>query len=159
MICDECQAMFEEVADKVRQADVFAKVRRADDALKCWARHVESEAIYIAEVPEPHDLVWVSLASPDRWLSESIEAELMHQGDKIDELLEEELYDQGFEARLPVEQTRDDKRMYTFRSPVFLPKGEEMDQPLMINRVSQVLLAYEACFGQLGDMAPKDQVL
>lgn len=158
MICDECQALFEEVGDRVRDADVFAKVRRGDDALRCWARSVSSEAWYQAEVPEPHDMVWISLATPDRWLSESVEAELMHLGDKIEDLLEEELYDQGFEGRLPVQHFRDEQKLYVFRSPVFLPKGENLEDEPMIRRVTQVLLAYEACFRQLGDMAPKDSV-
>ena len=159
MICDSCQAMFEEVADRLRDGDAFKKVRRADDALKCQAKDVQTEALYIAEVPEPHDLVWVSLATPDRWLSESIEAALMHKGDKIEDLLEEELFDQGFEARLPVEHFRDERKLYLFRSPVFLPKDEKLDQEPMIDRVTRVILAYEACFRQLGYMAPKDQVI
>ncbi len=160
MICDKCQAMFEEVADRLREAEVFCKVRRGDDALRCQPRQIESEGTaYCAEVPEPHDLVWVSLKTADRWLSESIEAALMHSGDKIEDLLEEELYDQGFEARLPVDHFRDDMKMYVFRSPVFLPPDEQLDDERMIERVTQVILAFEACFRQLGDMAPKDSVI
>ena len=110
MICDSCQALFEEVGDRVRSAGVFAKVRRADDALKCTARCDQGEAFYYAEVPEPHDLVWVGLFTPDRWLSESIEADLMFKGDQIEDLLEDELCDQNFDGRLPVEHLRDDDR-------------------------------------------------
>lgn len=157
MICDECQALFEEVADQVRTAGVFETVRRTDDALKCRARDVASETMYAAEVPDQRDLVWVGLITPDRWLSESIEADLMHQGEKIEDLLEEELFDKGFEARLPIEHFRDEQKLYVFRSPVFLPKGEKIKGEPMIERVTRVLLAYEACFRQLGDMSPKDQ--
>jgi len=159
MICDACQALFEEVGNRVRRAGVFLKVSRGDDALCCWPRQVESEAVYLAQVPKPHDMVWVGLQTPDRWLSESIEADLMHCGDKIEELLEEELCDQGFDGRLPVNHFRDENKHYVFRSPVFLPKGEELDGEPMIDRVTRVILAYEACFGQLGNMSPKDHVI
>jgi hypothetical protein len=156
MICDKCQALFEEVGDRVQAAGVFAKVSRTDDSLRCWARHVDGKASYMAAVPESHDMVWVSLATPDRWLSESIEANLVHLGDKIEDLLEEELCDQGFEGRLPVQHFRDEQKTYVFRSPVLLPPGEELDGEPMIARVTQVLLAFEACFRQLGQMVPGD---
>ena len=156
MICDSCQALFEEVAERLRHSDAFKKVRRADEALKCTAKDVQTEPLYIAEVPEPYDVVWVSLATPDRWLSESIEAALMHSNENIEDMLEEELLDQGFEGRLPVEHFRDEQKIYLFRSPVFMPKGEKLDEEPMINRVTQVMLAYEACFHQLGDMEPGD---
>ena len=152
MICDDCQALYEEVGDLAREGRRFEKVRRTDDALRCRAKGVESEAYYMAEVADSHDVVWVGLYTPDRWLSESIEADLMHQGDKIEELLEDELYDQGFEARLPVEHFRDERKRYVFRSPVFLPKGEKLDGEGMIDRVHKVLMAYDATFSQLGDM-------
>jgi len=156
MICDECQALYEEVGDLARDAEVFEKVRRTDDALICRVREVESDAHYRAEVSEDHDLVFVGLYTPDRWLSESIEAELMNRRDKVEDLLEDELYDQGFEARLPVEHFRDDDKNYVFRSPVFLPKSEKLDGEGMIDRVKRVLLAYEATFRELGDMSPSD---
>ena len=154
MICDSCQALFEEVAERLRHSDAFKKVRRTDDALKCTAKEVQTEPLYTAEVPEPHDMVWVSLATPDRWLNESIEAALVYGNESIEDMLEEELLDQGFESRLPVEHFRDEQKLYLFRSPVFMPKGEKLDEEPMINRVTQVMLAYEACFHQLGDMGP-----
>jgi len=156
MICDECQALYEEAGDRVRDAKVFARVRRNDDALICRARDVDSTTDYRVHVTDEHDLVWIGLYTPDRWLSESIETDLIHLGDKLEDLLEEELYDQGFEARLPMEHFRDDLKQYVFRSPVFLPKGEELDGEVMIDRVTRVLLAYQAMFRELGDMSPDD---
>lgn len=157
MICDECQALYEEVGDRVREARVFAKVRRNDDALLCRAMHTESEAYYFARVADKHDMVYVGVYTPDRWLSESIEADLLHKGDKLEDLLEEELCDQGFEGRLPMEHFRDEQKLYVFQSPVFLPKGERLDGEGMVDRVTEVLLSYEAMFRQLGDMAPADE--
>ncbi|MBI1338309.1 MAG: hypothetical protein GC164_15310 [Phycisphaera sp.] len=158
MICDECQALYEEVGDRVREGKVFAKVRRTDDRLACRARDVESEAYYVARVDDSHKKVWVGLFTPDRWLSESIEADLMFRGDKIEELLEEELTDQGLEVQLPIEHFRDDKKYYVFRSPLVLPPNEVLDGEKMIDRVTRTLLAYEATFRELGDMSPKDAV-
>ncbi|MDX1681902.1 MAG: hypothetical protein R3336_02170 [Phycisphaeraceae bacterium] len=158
MICDECQALYEEVGDRVRDAEVFVKVRRHDEALVCRADIEESEASYRVEVGEEHDVVWVGLYTEDRWLSESIEADVMFRGDKLPELLEDELYDQGFEGRLPVDHFRNESKEYVFRSPVFLPEDEELDGAPMIRRVTQVLLAYEAMFRELGEMAGEDLV-
>lgn len=156
MICDECQALYEEVGDRAREADVFGKVRRTDDALLCRVRAIESNTQYRATVSDEHDIVWVGLYTPDRWLSESIEADLLHTGDKLEELLEDELIDRAFEGRLPVEHFRDDEKQYVFRSPVFLPKGVKLDSAEMVRRVTAVLLAYEAAFRQLGDLKPEE---
>ncbi len=157
MICDECQQLYEDVGDRVRQAQVFAKVRRTDHALRCTAMGIESEASYRVTVDLPdHNVVWIGLYTPDRWLSESIEAELMHVGDKIEDLLEEELIDQGYEGRLAVEHFRDDDKVFVFRSPVRVPGGKQVNDPTVIDQVTKVLLAYEACFRELGDMKPVD---
>jgi len=159
MICDECQALYEEVGDLVREAGTFLKVRRNDDALLCRVRHVESETYFRAEVADSHDVVWIGLYTTDRWLSESIEGDLMFKGDKIEDLLEEELADQGFDGRLPIEHFRDEQKRYVFRSPVFLPKGEKLEGEGMVDRVKKVLLAYEATFRPLGDMSPKHEAV
>lgn len=158
MICDECQALYEEVADRAREAHVFEKVRRTDDRLRCRARcgKSDAEAYYYAEVAEDHKSVYVGLYTPDRWLSESIEADLMFKGDKIEDLLEEELFDRGFESRLAVEHFRDDDKHYVFRSNLVVPADEKLEGPAMVERVTRVLLAYEATFRPLGDMSPSD---
>jgi len=89
--------------------------------------------------------VWVSLVTADRWLSQSIEQQLVHTGDKLDELLEEELVDLDSPVnRLKVEHFRDDEKLFTFRSKV--PAGA--DAALMV----VLLRGYEACFRRLGDM-------
>lgn len=154
MICDECQALYEEVGDRVRKPDVFEKVRRTDERLLCKAKGIEGEAYYAVTINDDHDTVYVSLFTPDRWLSESIEAELVHLGEKVEELLEEELVDQGLDQALTVEHFRDDAKLYVFRSPLKLPDDEVLDGPEMIDRATKTLLAYEATFRELGDMKP-----
>ncbi|MCX5660445.1 MAG: hypothetical protein NTW19_12085 [Planctomycetota bacterium] len=155
MICDKCQLLYEEVGDLVRENKVFAKVRRTDEALICRVLGAEADANYRVSVGPKHDLVWVGLYTPDRWLSESIEADLLHRGDSLEDLLEDELYDKGFETRLPVDHFRDQAKQYVFRSPIVLASAEKLDGEGMIDRVAKTLRAYEALFRQLGDLAGK----
>lgn len=90
----------------------------------------------------------------DRWLSHSIEADLLNTGDKMEDLLEEELVElrvrhAGRElGGLSVEHFRSEDKLFTFRSR--LP-GAASD--LAPETISGCLLAYEACFRNLGDMA------
>ena len=122
------------------QAGVFGAVSIKDGRLVCTAKAAAAPASY--RVFSEGGRVWVSLVMADRWLSESIEGDLMHSGDKMEDLLEEELIDQGAPVtRLKIEHFRSDDLLFTFRSPL-----ERADA------VGKVLLAYEACFRNLGDM-------
>jgi len=159
MICDECQAMYEEVGERAREAGVFKKVRRTDDALMCWAKHVDSEAIYKVQVHQPaHDCIYVGLYTPDRWLSESIEADALHRGDKFEELIEEELVDLGGkEGGIKVEHFRNDEKVFVFRTVIPVASQVQIEKPDTIDHVAKLLLAYEAAFRELGDMAADDE--
>jgi hypothetical protein len=89
--------------------------------------------------------VYVALQTPDRWLSQSIEQDLVHTGDKLDELIEEELADLGYRGpRLTFEHFRSEEKLFTFRSR--LPAGFTPDHAVL------ALLGYEACFRRLGDV-------
>lgn len=106
----------------------------------------------------------VSLVTPHRYLSQSIEQNLVHQGDKIDELLAEELVDQEYAGpALLVEHFRSQDKLFTFRALVgnagtATPGASSPDTagstatPPCAKALTQVLLAFEACFGPLGDM-------
>ncbi|MFO0873475.1 MAG: hypothetical protein U0575_05830 [Phycisphaerales bacterium] len=105
----------------------------------------------------------VEFVTPDRWLSESIEADLMHHGDPIEELVEEELaeLDDGGRdgsagdaargragaavVRPVVQHFRSEDLLYTFRTalPGEVPEASE---------ASRFLRAYEAAFRELGDV-------
>lgn len=101
--------------------------------------------------------LWVSLVTADRWLSESIEADLMHTGDKIEELIEEELVDLGLHpAPFAVEHFRSDDLLFTFRTPVPLPPGG-VDSADCARAAVTWLLGYEAAFRRLGDMAAGEE--
>jgi hypothetical protein len=96
--------------------------------------------------------VCVSLVTAARYLSQSIEADLVNTGDKLEDLLWDELVDQGYEgAQLRVEHFRDPEKLFTFRSR--LPQTvEKMRTKAGATTLTRVLLAYEACFRPLGDM-------
>lgn len=130
------------------EAAVFGEISVGPDRLEAAAAGSAAPAFYRVDVGGGE--VWVSLVTADRWLSESIEADLMHSGDKLEELIEEELVDQGEEAgRVSFEHFRSDDMLFTFRSKVPGP-GEA-------GRVARYLLAYEACFRNLGDMSEGEE--
>jgi hypothetical protein len=142
------------VRGMVLQADVFESARVVEGRLECEARGSAAPAFYRLEVDGGR--VWVSLVTPDRWLSESIEADLMHTGDKLEELLEEELVDLGYDGPTPTyEHFRSEDKQFTFRTA--LPGSAESFDAAGADRARLMLLGYEACFRQLGDMAEDEE--
>jgi hypothetical protein len=127
-----------------------------DLRLVCTASASAAPAAYRVELGED-GRVWVSLVTADRWLSQSIEADLVHTGDKLEDLREEELTDlaiaipaaAGGVSRPVFEHFRSQDRLFTFRSPVPL-KG--IDAPAAADVAALWLLGYEATFRRLGDM-------
>ena len=68
---------------------------------------------------EEGGVVWVGLVAGDRWLSHSGEADRLHTGDSLGELIREELVELGEEGPPVVcEHFRDEDRLFTFRTPV-----------------------------------------
>ncbi len=135
--------LLEQVGANARRAGVFGAVRTEGGRLVCAAAASAEPADYRVSV-EPSGRVWVELVTANRWLSESIETDLVHTGDKLNELLDEELADLGWEGSPSTfEHFRSDDLLFTFRSAVPEPTAEA---------VTTWLLAYEQCFRQLGDM-------
>ncbi|MFN3168529.1 MAG: hypothetical protein ACE37H_15825 [Phycisphaeraceae bacterium] len=142
-------SVFDAAVQPLTDAGVFAQVARTDAGVRCDADHVEEECYYAAELDDAGTL-WVGWFTPDRWLSESVEADLVHTGDKIDELLEEELVDQGLSIKLKLEHFRDTDKVFVFRGKLALPN----DQAEATQTLVKTLLALQACFLELGDMGP-----
>lgn len=147
--------MLEYVAARARDSGVFGEVVKRGSMLEAAAKVSAAPACYRLFIDGGR--VWVSLATADRYLSQSIEQDLVHTGDKLPELLEEELVDLGFpglghsSSLLAVEHFRDAEKLFTFRTAL----------PIELNRLTEKsaqdtaavgLLAYEACFRRLGDM-------
>jgi hypothetical protein len=148
------QTLFQSVQRAAEAAGVFGPLSIKGGRLVCQAKASAEPASYRLEVDS--NRLWVCLVTANRWLSESVEADLMHTGDKIEELLDEELVEQGLPP-LPrpgkhvVEHFRSDDMLFTFRSPVPIDLGKA-DSPAAVKVTVQWLLAYEACFRNLGDM-------
>jgi len=142
------------VAERAQRAGVFGKVRVEAGALRCDALASAEPAEYRLFVDGGK--LWVALVTAHRWLSQSIEADLVHTGDKMDELVEEELIDLGWKkewgpTRLGFEHFRDGQKLYTFRTVVPVDLGRA-DAPEAIDKAATALLAYEQAFRRLGDM-------
>jgi len=143
---DEFLAAIKVNAEK---AGVFKDVKiNSLGVLQCAALGSEEPAWY--RVDQSNGTWNVSLVTANRWLSESIEADLMHYGDPIEELIEEELVDQGYKGKpLEVKHYRSDDMLYTFCSPLPIKGTGDVNAAQI---ATQCLLAYEAAFRQLGDM-------
>lgn len=151
---------FEAVAQRARDAGVFGVVELVsrdlsgaalqEPRLECAALASASPAFF--RVEREGNRLWISLVTADRWLSQSIEADLVHTGDKVDELLEEELADLGYTGpKVVFEHFRSEDKLFTFRTPLAVAHGNFAD-PAIIHNAGSLLLAYEACFRELGDM-------
>lgn len=145
------------VRERAESADVFGHVEvvrhaRFGEMLRCEAKASAEPAEF--RVFGDAGKVWVALATAARWLSQSIEADLVNTGDKMEELIEEELVERGLEKTgLTVEHFRDQDKLFTFRSalPVDLGQADSAD------RAARMLLAYEAAFRPLGDMEADEE--
>lgn len=132
-------------------AGVFESVKiEKDGMLVCEAKGSAEPAEYRVCIEDGS--VWVSLVTENRWLSESIESVLMHTGDKLEELLEDEMVDLGSNGPVPTfEHFRSPEKLFTFRTPA-CAVSDEYDRATA-EAVRFTLLGYEACFRQLGDMS------
>jgi len=147
----------EAVALRAKDADVFASCRVEGERLACAARDSAAPAHY--RVDTAGGSVWVSLVTPDRWLSESIETDLLHTGDKLNELIDEELVELGYTGSgCSFQHYRSDDKLFTFRTavPVTAAQVAACDAGA-VGECARFLLAYEACFRGLGDMQGGDE--
>ncbi len=142
--------------DIALKSGVFGPVRLEGPRLICEALRSAAPAEYRVDVEA--GTAWVSLVTADRWLSESIETDLLHTGDKLDELIEEELAELDYTGPSPgFQHYRSDDKLFTFRSAVPLAPGvAERADAAAIGTAGKCLLAYEACFRNLGDMQARE---
>ncbi len=129
----------------------FASARLSGDALQCDAKDAAAPASYTLQVTPAG---WrIALSTPDRWLSESIESQLVESRESLEELFEEELKDLDWPGTPPaVRHFRDESKHYVFECT--LPRMP--DTAAEFGRVRTHWLAFESTFRQLGDMAGSD---
>jgi len=147
------QSLFKQVSEQARKANAFANVELQDQAIICQAKtkDPETQAFYKLDVIEDNALQ-VGVYTLDRWLSESIETDLVEHKDDIADLLADEMYELGIDQGLPVFHCRDEQMQYVFLSQIPFLEGHAADSPAFVDYVCKVLLSYEATFSQLGDM-------
>ena len=136
------------IAQDAKAANVFGSIECTDSCIELQAWGAAEPACYRLYLDQETPIV--ELATKDRWLSESIEAELVESGDKLDELIEDELVDLGYNedsGAVAFEHYRSDDMEFVFRSKVSPMDGQNIQEACL-----QWLLAYEQCFRQLGDM-------
>src|SRR5262245_24514476 len=103
-------------AERARAAAVFSSIHVLPTRLEAEARASASPALFRLDFDGAR--FWVSLVTSDRYLSQSIELDLVNTGDKLEDLLEEELVELGYDAgTLPFEHFRSEDKLFTFRSP------------------------------------------
>ena len=146
-------AILDRVAGVARSSGCFGDVEMKEATLRCAAKDAAAEAWYTVQHEGGG---WcVSLSTADRWLSESIETDLLHFGDPLEELIEEELVELGGHGPVPApKHFRADDRSYVFVNRIPLDNG---DANHVAGHIGKWLLAYEAAFRNLGDMAGGDE--
>ena len=91
----------------------------------------------------------LALMTKDRWLSESIEGDLEHTGDELEELFEEELVELHWDGDVPAfRHFRNDEREYVFSCTW------PSDAP---GEVAIALQAMVNMFTELGDMGGEEE--
>ncbi len=133
--------------DEAERTRLFRELDASDRGLRCHAQGVD--AWY--EVMQG-DRGWtVRLVMADRWLSESIESELVHGRETLEALVDDELVDLGCEARIgTIRHFRDDARQYVFEADIPSPTNAAEDDTTL---ALQFMLAFESAFRQLGNMS------
>ncbi|MFM7133399.1 MAG: hypothetical protein ACKO0W_03690 [Planctomycetota bacterium] len=145
------QALLQSISREAQARGVFSKVELLADRLRCHAKDCPEPAWY--ELAEGASGLIVRFATPDRWLSESIESDLEHFGEDIEELVEEELAELGWRGKVPTgRHFRDDAKLYTFENGV-----PAADGAAQVDLALKFLLAYEAAFRNLGDVGGGDE--
>jgi len=122
------------------------------DRLTIQVPAASAPAEYRLDLQDGH--LCVSLVTPDRYLSQSIEQDLVHSGDKLADLLHDELIDVEFVGPpLTVDHFRSPPpdKLFTFRTKLPSPR-EAWPQPQTVADICKVIAAYQACFGPLGSM-------
>ncbi|MCE2968061.1 MAG: hypothetical protein ACK55O_02340 [Phycisphaerales bacterium] len=133
------------------RAKVFGEITLSPRMLSCAAPASAAPAEYRIELES--DGLWLSLKTPDRYLSQSIEQDLVHTGDKIHDLICDELIDVGHPdpRPYPVEHFRDTAKLFTFRTRLNIDLGVPPSDHT-VDATFKHLLAFEAAFSHLGDM-------
>lgn len=148
MTSTQAQQTLRSLQTHAQEASIFAAVAVDGSRLECEARDASAKAEYRVEASAEG---WrISLGTADRWLSESIESQLVESRESMEDLLREELIDLEWMDHPPkIRHFRDDSRRYVFECTI--PFGDDPADDL--RRTTCFLFAFESMFRQLGDMS------
>lgn len=134
----------------------FDTIEIKDGMLVAHALDAPENAFYRIEAEG--ERVFVTWVSADRYLSQSIEQDLVFSGDDLDDMIDEELVDTGYEGQrlAPMQHYRNDEKLFIFRSRTPIDAGK-CDAPSAGPSLAKFVLAYEAAIRQLGDMSPDEE--
>lgn len=157
--------LIDALVGKAEELDIFDGVEAQADRVLCFADGPESPAWYMIRFDhfvgggayddgeEQKPSVTLSWNSKDRYLSQSIESDLVYTGDDLDDMLDEELVDLGWSrGRLdPFKHYRDEEEtfVFVFRIPIEQSKLRMQDADDLL----KCLQAADLVFSELGDMA------
>ena len=146
-VSDTKQNLYNTVRAGAIKSNNFGEIVVDDRGVVCFAPNSAEPAWYRVFVDQ--DAIWISLETEDRWLSGSIEGDLVNTGDKLDELIEEEVVDLGHvDAQVSFDHFRSEDMLYVFRSKLSTP----INDPQSAEHALIWLLGYEVVFRDLGDM-------
>lgn len=151
---DGVQMLFEKVGALATASGAFSAVDVVEGAVVCRFGDEDVDAEF--------RLDWdgagfaVSMMTPDRWLSQSVEATLMNSGDSLEDLIDEEMVELGCDAGpLSMKHFRDEKKRYVFVSPVPISVGDAGTDESAATGLACVR-GYERAFAELGDFVAGD---
>lgn len=133
----------------------FDTAQRVGDVVTCHAHGTVDEAQFCIEVDD--EGVWLTWASVDRYLSQSIEAELTYTGDDIDDMVDEEIVDAGWNLGklTPNTHYRDEDMRFVFRWKTGITAAD-LDAGTHAPTFANALAGMVEAFVELGDMVPGD---
>ncbi len=145
-------AFLDELATRLKAHDRFDSAERKGHLVTAHATGTPEEAQFCVEVDDAG--VWFTWATENRYLSQSIEASLMFSGDDLDDMVDEEIVDTGWNLGKLVPNThcRDEDMRFVFRwkTPIGPKAIDAKDHaPHFANALAGVVEA----FVELGDMS------
>lgn len=149
------EAFLHDITSALEAHDRFDRATRHGARVEAHATATPDEALFCVEIDD--EGVWLAWASEDRYLSQSIEAELVFTGDDLDDMIDEEIVDAGWDLGklAPNAHFRDDERRFVFRckAPV---DAETLDPKTHAPAFASALAGMVEAFAELGDMQPDD---
>jgi hypothetical protein len=154
-VSPELATLFERVRERLDASDRFDSAGVEGPCVVAHATDAPEEVRYRIEFDG--SALWAAWVSEDRYISQSIEAEIMWTGDDLDDMIDEESVDAGWSlGRLePMEHFRNEEMLFTFRSKLPIAPSKANAEKHAEQMVA-VLTGYAEAFAELGDMKPDD---